>query len=423
MSQTREICLYALLAVLIGTAASVAANLFVQGGAIFIWLSEILRSVVSAASFDYAPLVQALCLFIGALLIYQIRRRFGVTKWSGPAESMFALQYRAGPPLNTRIGAGSVFAAFVACGCGAPVGQYGPVIHLGATLSQALRNRIRRPLRPDIMLACGISGGITGAFNAPFAAAAFVFEVMLRRYSAPVFGAVVLAAGSAYVVNEALFDHRLFLALAISQPTLEAGILASLIAPLCALIAWFYIRSLHTMQEWSSKSTLSPGVKIAACALACALIGGLVPELLGLGGQAIQDMLSGSFSVNLLVVLLVGKVLLTSVCIASGFYGGIAAPALFIGAAAGALVAKALFIFGFGDWTPLLLLNALAGVTAAVIGAPLTLTLLVIELTGAGINGALVVATAYASTWLTRTYLTPSYYQTQLNEILASAKT
>ena len=124
MSQTREICLYALLAVLIGTAASVAANLFVQGGAIFIWLSEILRSVVSAASFDYAPLVQALCLFIGALLIYQIRRRFGVTKWSGPAESMFALQYRAGPPLNTRIGAGSVFAAFVACGCGAPGGQH-----------------------------------------------------------------------------------------------------------------------------------------------------------------------------------------------------------------------------------------------------------------------------------------------------------
>ena len=269
MSQTREIFLYALLAVLIGTAASVAANLFVQGGAIFIWLSEILRSVVSAASFDYAPLVKALCLSIGALLIYQIRRRFGVTKWSGPAESMFALQYRAGPPLNTRIGAGSVFAAFVACGCGAPVGQYGPVIHLGATLSQALRNRIRRPLRPDIMLACGISGGITGAFNAPFAAAAFVFEVMLRRYSAPVFGAVVLAAGSAYVVHEALFDHRLFLALAISQPTLEAGILASLIAPLCALIAWCYIRSLHTMQAWSSKSTLSPGVKIAACALAC----------------------------------------------------------------------------------------------------------------------------------------------------------
>ncbi|MEC7106884.1 MAG: chloride channel protein, partial [Pseudomonadota bacterium] len=68
-------------------------------------------------------------------------------------------------------------------------------------------------------------------------------------------------------------------------------------------------------------------------------------------------------------------------------------------------------------------LNAMAGVTAAVIGAPLTLTLLIVELTGAGINGALVVVTAYASTWLTRKYLTPSYYQAQLNEILVSAKT
>ena len=41
-------------------------------------------------------------------------------------------------------------------------------------------------------------------------------------------------------------------------------------------------------------------------------------------------------------------------------------------------------------------MNALTGVTAAVIGA-VALTLLVIELTGDGINGAIVVVTAYAS--------------------------
>ena len=120
---------------------------------------------------------------------------------------------------------------------------------------------------------------------------------------------------------------------------------------------------------------------------------------------------------------MVGKVLLTSLCIAWGFYGGIVAPALFVGAATGALLAKVLLLLGFGDWTPLLLLNAMAGVTAAVIGAPLTLTLLIVELTGAGINGALVVVTTYASTWLTRKYLTPSYYQAQLNETQKNLKT
>ena len=42
-------------------------------------------------------------------------------------------------------------------------------------------------------------------------------------------------------------------------------------------------------------------------------------------------MLLGDFDA-LLIALLVGKVLLTSLCIACGFYGGIVAPALFVGA-------------------------------------------------------------------------------------------
>ena len=170
-------------------------------------------------------------MFVGAALILQIRRVFGVTHWSGPAESMFALQYRAGPPLNTRIGTGSVLAGFIACSSGAPVGQYGPVIHLGATVSQSLRERIRIPLRPDIMLSCGISGAITGAFNAPLAATVFVFEVMLRRSSLPIFAAVAFATASAYVVNESSSITACFLPVTIQQPTLLAGCLAALITP------------------------------------------------------------------------------------------------------------------------------------------------------------------------------------------------
>lgn len=422
VSQIKEATLYLVLAIGVGAVASVAANLFIQGEVILRLIGNFFARVASPQLVENATWMQGIALFIGAALILQIRRVFGVTHWSGPAESMFALQFRAGPPLNTRIGTGSVLAAFVACGCGAPVGQYGPVIHLGATVSQILRERIPTPLRPDIMLSCGISGAITGAFNAPLAATVFVFEVMLNRYIAPVFAAVALATISAYVVNQAFFDQHLFLPLTIHQPTLMAGVLAALVTPLCALVAWLYIRSLHQVQHWASKSTFGPGIKIASCALICALIGSLAPELLGLGRQTMQDMLLGTFDLHVLVVLLIGKILLTSMCIALGFYGGIVTPALFVGAASGALLAKILFLLGLGDWTPLLLLNALAGVTAAVIGAPLTITLLVIELTGSGINGALVVVTAYASTWLTRRYLTPSYYRTQLSQIISSSK-
>ena len=422
-SRNNEIVSYVLLAVLIGAAASVAANLFVQGEALFVWASGLMRPVFAHTALESVDLFPGLALLFGAALILQIRQRFGVTDWSGPAESMFALQYRAGPPLNTRIGTGSVLAAFVACGCGAPVGQYGPVIHLGATISQALRNRIRTPLRPDIMLTCGMSAAITGAFNAPLAAVAFVFEVMLQRYTLSIIAAVAIATVSAYSVDQAIFDHSVFLPLKIEQPNIHHGVVAVAIAPLCALVAWFYIRSLQGTQRWTRGLPIGPGVKLGLCALICALLGSLAPELLGLGRQPLQDMLSGSLGIGLLVVILFGKILLTSACIASGFYGGIVATALIIGATAGALLAKALMLMGIADWTPLLLLNAMAGVTAAVIGAPFTVTLLIIELTGSGANGLFVIATAYTSTWLTRAYLTPSYYQSQLNEILESSRT
>ena len=420
--RNNEIVGYALLAALVGASASVAGNLFVQGEILFVWARELMRPLLAATSLDGVDLFPGLALLFGAALILQIRQRFGVTDWSGPAESMFALQYRAGPPLNTRVGTGSVLAAFVACGCGAPVGQYGPVIHLGATISQALRNRIRRPLRPDIVLACGMSAAITGAFNAPLAAMAFVFEVMLRRYTLSVISAVTIATASAYSVDKAIFDQSVFLPLTIDQPNIQDGIIAVAIAPLCALVAWFYIRSLQRTQRWARELTVGPGFKLGLCALICALLGSLAPELLGLGRQPLQDMLTGSLSISLLMALLFGKILLTSACIASGFYGGIVATALIIGATAGALLAKGLMLMGIADWTPLLLLNAMAGVTAAVIGAPVTVTLLVVELTGSGFNGLFVIATAYASTWLTRVYLTPSYYQTQLNEIVESSR-
>ena len=110
---------YLVLAFGIGAATSAMANLFIQGEVIFEWLGNFFTSLVSVQLLKSAFWMQAIALFIGAALILQIRRIFGVTHWSGPAESMFALQYRAGPPLNTRIGTGSVLAAFVACSSGA----------------------------------------------------------------------------------------------------------------------------------------------------------------------------------------------------------------------------------------------------------------------------------------------------------------
>ena len=126
-SRIKEATRYLVLAIGVGAATSAIANLFIQGEAIFGFISNFFAYVAPPQLVENIYWMQGSLCLIGAALILQIRRVFGVTYWSGPAESMFALQFRAGPPLNTRIGTGSVLAAFVACGCGAPVGQYGPV--------------------------------------------------------------------------------------------------------------------------------------------------------------------------------------------------------------------------------------------------------------------------------------------------------
>ena len=52
--------------------------------------------------------------------------------------------------------------------------------------------------------------GHHGGVQCAIGATVFVFEVMLRRCKLPVLAAVAIATASAYLVNQAFFDHQFF---------------------------------------------------------------------------------------------------------------------------------------------------------------------------------------------------------------------
>ncbi len=108
-----------------------------------------------------------------------------------------------------------------------------------------------------------------------------------------------------------------------------------------------------------------------------------VPELTGGGIHLIPDVTNGNYSVSLLVMLFVGRVLTTLICFGSGAPGGIFAPMLALGT---------LFGYAFGATAKILLpdlpiepgMFAIAGMGAlfaATVRAPITGILLVIEMT------------------------------------------
>jgi CIC family chloride channel protein len=110
-------------------------------------------------------------------------------------------------------------------------------------------------------------------------------------------------------------------------------------------------------------------------------VGVWIPQILGLGISSINQMIAGEFTLWLLATVLFAKVLMTAVCLGSGLPGGTFSPALFIGVATGALAGQSLALLGFADIAGIISVAAMAAVSSAVIGAPLSAVMIVLELT------------------------------------------
>ena len=109
-----------------------------------------------------------------------------------------------------------------------------------------------------------------------------------------------------------------------------------LLGPICAIIAVVFMRTLLSLQANLNKISSSEVQRIYIAALICGLCGGLIPEILGLGGDTIEGILANSYSLAFLIIILVFKLCVT-VVLEYGFFGGVFSPALVLGASVGAI--------------------------------------------------------------------------------------
>ena len=109
-----------------------------------------------------------------------------------------------------------------------------------------------------------------------------------------------------------------------------------------------------------------------------------LPEVLGCGNVLVDELLSGGFILSTLMTLFVGKFLFTMICFGTGAPGGIFLPLLVLGALSGefiALLASEAGLLG-SQWSTLFIIFGMAGFFAAVVKAPITGSILIMELTG-----------------------------------------
>jgi CIC family chloride channel protein len=279
----------------------------------------------------------------------------------------------------------------ISSGFGASVGMEAGFTQLGSGIASRAGQELR-VRRGDLrtLVGCGAAAAIAAAFNAPLAGAFYAFELVIGSYTSAVLAPIAIAALSAtLVVREVFHAESIF---ALDRAVHIAGLDYVLFAVLGLAAAGIAVATM-TGVTWVERIFRRLKVKAWARPVVGGLIVGLIavifPQALGSGHGAIQLTLDQGIPAGVLLGLIAAKGLASAVSVGSGFRGGLFSSSLLLGSVYGgaAVVLLQIAISALGypgvrlDAAGYMLVGT-ASVAAAVVGAPITMIFLVLELTG-----------------------------------------
>ena len=376
-----------IVALLSGICVSFAAIAFREaiGLVQWTWLFDRSENVATAARampwwvrFS-APIVGGLV--VGGLIVTLLPSR----RPGGVADVMEA-KAMGGRNVRFRQGLSSAVVNATSLGFGGSAGREGPIVHLGAAISSSfaarmeLQNWSRRTL-----LACGVASAVSASFNAPIAGVLFAHEVILGHYAMRSFVPIVISSVAGTILSRQWFGEDA--AFSVPDYTITSYFefpAFALLGAVCAFVALLFQLSLVGADYLSREIAMPLWLRPAAGGVLLGLIAVWFPEVLGVGYEAIDETLKGEMALWLMFSLIFFKTIATAITLASRWGGGVFSPALYLGAMTGgtfAAVAGSLFPNLASDSGVYAILG-MGAVAAAVLGAPISTTVMVFELTG-----------------------------------------
>jgi CIC family chloride channel protein len=316
---------------------------------------------------------------------YLLFRYFPDARGSGVPQTKAALFARGGV-----ITAGTVFGKFFCTAAtlasGIPLGREGPSVQVGGGIASVLGRRLGlSPEKVKELIPVGASAAIAAAFNTPLAAVLFSLEEVVGDLHAPILGSVVLASATSWLVlrmllgNDPLFHVPQY---QLVHP-LEFAIYA-LLGVVGGLVSVAFTKLLLGLRKWFlGLPAWSRWFQPVAGGLVAGLLGWAMPQVLGVGYGYVGEALNGRMALKMMALLVVLKLLATTMSYSSGNAGGIFGPSLFIGAMLGGAVGSVAHRF-LPAYTATAGAYALVGMGTAFAGivrAPMTSVLMIFETT------------------------------------------
>jgi chloride channel protein, CIC family len=359
-------------------------------------------------------------ILVGALLWFASRfLAMADARLSGVADIIEARALRGGK-VSARATMVSSLGSVLALGLGSATGREGPAAFLGAGVGSWLAERFSVSERDRrTLLACGVAAAVAASFNAPLAGALFALEVVLGHYALRTIAPISIAAVAGTLISR-LHDASVNLfAMPFHAPR---GILdfalATLFGVIAALIAIGFMRALLTSQkrfDHLRQATSLPIFALPAIAGAgVGLIALMRPEVLGVGYEATALALRGEYSFGVLVAILVAKFAATVLCFGGRFGVGVFSPTVMLGAVSGAAFGALVSGFGNASGESLFALIGMGAVAGAVLGAPLSTTLIVFEMTGSYETAVALLVSVSLATIITQSVMGGNIFQLQI---------
>jgi H+/Cl- antiporter ClcA len=327
-----------------------------------------------------AVLVLALAgLFLGwAIKTKPMIRGSGIPQIEGALNRLMILDCLRELPLK-------IITGIMGLAAGLSLGREGPSIQIGAYTGQGVLSVMRRPHRERVFLIASASAaGLAAAFNAPLAGVLFVLEELRASFS-PLLLACAMAASmtadavaSSFFGQGPIFDFTYIKVLPLVQLPWVV-----LLGVLCALLGDIFKKSLYLAQDGYEKCKIPIAFRPLFPLLVSIPLGLFLFDITGGGHTLIESLSLTERTLGTLALLLGGRILFTALCYGSGTSGGIFLPLLACGALTGDGLAKLLGGMGFvpADQHLNYLILGMAGFFAAVVKAPVTGIVLILEMT------------------------------------------
>ncbi len=275
-------------------------------------------------------------------------------------------------------------------GTGGGGGREAPIVQVGSAIGSTVAQMLRfSPNKTRTLLGCGAAAGLAAVFNAPIGGVMFAVEVLLGDFSVKTFSPIVIAAVIGTVLSRSFLGN---------SPTFQVPEYAlvsntellfyCILGILAGLSAVMFIKIYYALEEWFGRIEQRWKIPVWAMPAIGGLMSGVIciwfPGLYGFTYEAINNAVHGNETWTNMIGIYLFKPVVAGLSIGSGGSGGMFAPAMKMGAMLGGMFGKLVHMI-FPTITATSGAYALVGMgalTAGIMRAPLTVILILFEVTG-----------------------------------------